>query len=232
MSVSTSPQVAEEPRSTPARPPGTLAKRAATPSRGRRPDPRKRESIIEAAADLFVAHGYAITMDAIAAAAGVSKQTIYNLFSNKDDLFTAVITNRTEGLLAPLSRPDPDAGPETVLLEVGQQFLSLVAGAPGMCVQRMIIMSGCDPKPVKNFYETGPRRVLSVLAAYLQQECDRGRLRLDDPELAAEAFLGMLNGHIQTRSLLGIQTDWDPEYLSRKANFAVDTFLRAYGQGR
>jgi len=49
---------------------------------------RKREAILRAAVDEFRTAGYeATSMDRIAAAAGVSKRTVYNHFPSKDDLF-------------------------------------------------------------------------------------------------------------------------------------------------
>ena len=48
--------------------------------------------MLEAAASLFMAHGYgAVSMDAIARAAGVSKATLYAHFSSKDRLFATII---------------------------------------------------------------------------------------------------------------------------------------------
>ena len=49
---------------------------------------RKRESILEAATELFLGREYAGTsMEDIAAAAAVSKQTVYKHFSDKETLF-------------------------------------------------------------------------------------------------------------------------------------------------
>src|SRR3546814_5485515 len=53
----------------------------------------KRAAIIAAATDLFTHSGYgAVSMDAIAAKAGVSKRTVYSHFPGKDVLFAAVMT--------------------------------------------------------------------------------------------------------------------------------------------
>ncbi len=42
----------------------------------------KRQLVLDAAASLFMAHGYgAVSMDAVARAAGVSKATLYAYFS-------------------------------------------------------------------------------------------------------------------------------------------------------
>lgn len=53
---------------------------------------RKRAAILKAAVAEFRAFGFAGTsMDRIAATAEVSKRTVYNHFSSKDELFTAIL---------------------------------------------------------------------------------------------------------------------------------------------
>jgi len=53
---------------------------------------KKRAAILSAAVQEFRAHGYdATSMDKLAAAAGVSKRTLYNHFPSKDDLFAAIL---------------------------------------------------------------------------------------------------------------------------------------------
>lgn len=52
----------------------------------------KREQILRAAERLFLQNGFALTsMDAITAAAGVSKQTVYSYFPGKENLFEMVL---------------------------------------------------------------------------------------------------------------------------------------------
>src|SRR6516225_5533168 len=52
----------------------------------------KRQLVLDAAASLFMAHGYgAVSMDAVARSAGVSKATLYAYFSSKDQLFATII---------------------------------------------------------------------------------------------------------------------------------------------
>lgn len=62
------------------------------PSRPARLTDRKRAAILQAAVAEFREFGFAGTsMDRIAATAGVSKRTVYNHFSSKDELFTAIL---------------------------------------------------------------------------------------------------------------------------------------------
>src|SRR5258708_13443815 len=51
-----------------------------------------KERILSKAADLFMRYGIrSITMDEIATQLGISKKTIYQFFTDKDDMFSAVI---------------------------------------------------------------------------------------------------------------------------------------------
>src|SRR5262249_54909199 len=80
-----------------------------TPSRkpGTRGRPRqieeteRRQKVIEAAEQVFVAMGYGpASVDDIAHRAGMSKKTIYQVFDNKESLFAAVIAARRAELAA------------------------------------------------------------------------------------------------------------------------------------
>src|ERR1700680_3558647 len=67
-----------------------VADKAEAPSRGA----RKRAAILEAAQQVFFAHGFVgASMEKVAATAAVSKQTVYKHFSDKEALFREVVTN-------------------------------------------------------------------------------------------------------------------------------------------
>ena len=56
-----------------------------------------REKIIDGAAELFRAYGIkSVTMDSLASHLGMSKRTIYELFSDKDELFIGVLKRMAE----------------------------------------------------------------------------------------------------------------------------------------
>jgi hypothetical protein len=63
------------------------------------------------------------------------------------------------------------------------------------------------------------------LAKYLGKAMDSGRLRKDDPELAAELLLGMLAGQDRIKRLFGVVCD---ESEPRRTGRIVECFLRAY----
>lgn len=57
----------------------------------------KRQQILDSAAELFLANGYAATsMDAVVAHAGVSKQTAYRYFPSKTGLLGAVLSHEVD----------------------------------------------------------------------------------------------------------------------------------------
>jgi len=67
--------------------------------------PGTREHIVSAAADLFYGEGIrAVSMDAIAARAGVTKRTLYYHFASKDDLVAAYLQERDQPNLARFRR--------------------------------------------------------------------------------------------------------------------------------
>ncbi|NER61767.1 helix-turn-helix transcriptional regulator, partial [Pseudomonas sp. MAFF212428] len=52
----------------------------------------RRRNLLVTASELFLAHGYdGVSMDAIVAAAGGSKATIYRYFGSKNELLVAVV---------------------------------------------------------------------------------------------------------------------------------------------
>ncbi|MEZ5914862.1 MAG: TetR family transcriptional regulator [Parvularculaceae bacterium] len=76
---------------------GTMMGQAA--KKGRRADPQKDEAIIDAASALSPRASMASRSAGIAAAAGVSKQTIYARYAAKSDLLAAVVRRTAEDLI-------------------------------------------------------------------------------------------------------------------------------------
>lgn len=197
---------------------------------GRPPDPRKRDAILAAARQVFVADGYAASMDRVAEAAGVSKQTIYKHFESKEALFEAIVRQRSDRLTGPLLTAPADAAVETVLHGLALRFLELLTLPDYACILRVLVgTQGQFPGLADHFYEVGPRRSLGRLADYLARMDRQGALRVPDPLLAAEQFLGLVNGQMQMRMVLGIATDTDPALMDARARAAVAVFLKAYG---
>jgi AcrR family transcriptional regulator len=60
------------------------------------------DRLLEAAADLFYAEGYGVSVEAIAEHAGVAKPTVYAHFASKEALIETVLQSSSEGYFADL----------------------------------------------------------------------------------------------------------------------------------
>jgi len=198
--------------------------------RGRPPDPRKREAILEAARRQFLARGYDASLEAVALDARVSRQTIYNLYGGKDELFVAVLANRAEQLTQPLAGASEAVSPRAVLTELGRRFGEAFLSVESVQFQRAVLACAQRfPRLARSFYEAGPGKTLARLAAYVAAETRRGRLAAADPELAAEQFLGMLKGNLHTRLIFCEDLRIAPAEMERRVQGCVEAFLKAHG---
>ncbi len=196
-------------------------------------DDGKNRVILDAAATIILRNGYRrSSMDAIAREAGVAKQTLYQHFGSKEALFGSLVTERLRRIKATF-QPRPGAGddPVDVLRALGRQVLDLALSPSSLALHRVIVSEAPHfPELGRVSHDYGARAAVEALAAYFDEQKERGRLEIDDTELAAEQFLGMLLGHFQLRALLGVETRPSPERLARAVDSAVRTFLAAYGK--
>ena len=199
-------------------------KDVSTPAEG------KREAILRAAREIFLEQGYAAaSMDAVAAAASVSKATIYAHFDNKRALFEAIIRARCERDLgeAQLPAATADLDIRAGLEAIARRFLDLVLSPEALAMYRIIIAEAPrQPEIGEAFHAAGPAVGLAAVAAHLADLDRRGELLVPDPAQAAALFLGMLKGELFLRRILGLAPDpLSPEAVVRAA---VDVVLRAY----
>ena len=101
--------------------------------------PRKRQAVIEAARRVFAEKGYGASMEEVAFEADVSKQTIYNQFGSKDQLFHAMIEDRLAELAAPILRASHDADPREVLMELGRVYHTRIIAPEDVKLTRMLV---------------------------------------------------------------------------------------------
>ena len=197
---------------------------------------RKRRAILDAATTLFLREGYlATSMDQIAAAASVSKQTVYKQFADKQSLFREIVT----GTVAEVS--DPVAGQVASLrdstdLAAGLQGLARALLAqviqPRMMQLRRLVIgeAGRFPELGRLFYDSGPGRTIDTLAATFESLAARGMLRLQDPRLAAEHFNWLVMSTPLNRVMLCGDTELPAQAdLHRYADAGARAFLAAYG---
>lgn len=198
---------------------------------GRPKDLAKREAILEAAKTLFLSLGYANTsMDAVAAAAGVSKLTVYSHFTDKQTLFCSAVMATCQIQLPDLLFEYPEGVPvEDVLLTIARNFQALISSDEAIKLSRLIMAQGSlDPSFGEYFYEAGPKRVLAGMEALLRGAHERGLLRIDNPLRAAEHFFCLVKGAPDYRLLLGCAGPLEGDEAEAHVREVVAVFLRAF----
>ncbi len=191
----------------------------------------KREQMLESARTLFMAHGYgAVSMDAVARAAGVSKATLYAHFESKDRLFASVVAASCARKWEFIeSLPDAD-GLRQALIDIGKTCLRFVLHEDSLAVYRMTIAESARfPEFGRAFYENGPEAFRERLAGWIARRAALGRLDVPDAGIAADQFMGMLRGNLHMRAGLGLLPASTEAVIDQTATAAADTFLRAFG---
>mgnify|MGYP000991725458 CR=1 FL=1 len=187
----------------------------------------KRSRLLEAAAKLFVLHGYDNTsIEMIADAAQISRQTIYNQFGSKDALFIAIAKELTGDLTASIAHPlDVGHNLARTLETFGRQVLSLVVADRNLAIYRLVLTEVSRfPELSRAVLECGIAVTESQIANYLAAQSG---LRLDDPRFAARAFLALIVHPIHMRAQLGKKPS--QREIAAHVKAAVALFLRAYG---
>lgn len=202
--------------------------------KGRSRSEEKRERILQAAADLFTGHGFTHTsMDQIAERAGVSKQTVYSHFGDKEGVFVAAIKQRC--ILASLVPELEDASNrmEDQLLDIARQFSQLLLSEESIKMTRLCMTEAEQhPEVSQLFYDAGPQLLTDTLVNYLQQQVERGRLAIGNCRFAAWQFLFMVDADAAFRARLGLPQAVSEEARDSYLQDCVAVFLRAYRAGK
>jgi AcrR family transcriptional regulator len=193
----------------------------------------KRETILMAAQELFMQNGYATTsMDAIADHAGVSKQTIYAHFQNKENLFLGMMEGMCGRFGCPMEKAEADhanAPLPDLMHAVGLQLLRLITRPEAMGLIRLVISeSPRNPELGRIFYEQGPAQSHTRLAEHLRDRSQKGEVTVPDPEHAAGVFFAAVYDPLHMKTMMGIPVDVSEPALSAHVAEVVSRFMRAY----
>ncbi|HEY2706428.1 MAG TPA: TetR/AcrR family transcriptional regulator [Caulobacteraceae bacterium] len=198
---------------------------AASPRPGRALDPAKREAILEGARAVFMREGFAQgSMDAVAAEAGVAKQTIYRHFRSKEALVEALV----EAMCAPEA-----VRPPTGSLPAGQRLRDLlltfaagVASPDSVRLYRAIVAEADRlPELGRLFWEAGPRQVRAAIALLWAEEHDAATA-----QIVAEQLVQLALGDAYQELVLGTGSP-GPEVFEHQIDAAL-ALLEALGKRR
>jgi len=194
----------------------------------------KHATIVRAATDLFLRQGYqATSTEQIAAAAAVSKQTVYSRFGDKESLFREIVLGvaataeafadeLTESLADVTTAEDV----EPVLRSMARRYLAAVMDPQVLALRRLVIGEAARfPEVAAAYHERSPARVLAALTAGFARLAERGLITLADPRRAADDFAFLLLGRSLDHGMFHLTVELDT---ASAADHAVDVFLAAY----
>ncbi len=172
----------------------------------RRAEERPRE-ICAAALAVFAEKGFAAArLDEIARRAGVSKGTLYLYFTDKEELFRAVVRDTVSPNIDSVRDAILAADlPFAQLVPIFLGRLSALAGSMplGAVVKMVIGESGNFPELAKVWHDQVVGKALGVLAGLIERAQAKGEVRPGDPRLHAFTLMGpMLMGLIYREVLV------------------------------
>lgn len=195
---------------------------------------RKRRVVLEAAAALFLRHGYLGTsMDQVAAYAGVSKPTVYKFFADKEHLFGEIVLGTldraAEPFQAELAALAETADLDGELHRLARRYLATVMQPPVLQLRRLVIGASHQlPGLAGEYYRRAPERTIQALAETFARLADRGLLAIADPPAAAAQFAFLVLGRALDKSLFCGDEPFSDAELTAQADSGASAFLSVY----
>ena len=158
--------------------------------------PLQAEKMLEAAAALFGTQRFhEVRMEDIASAAGVGKGTIYRYFSDKEDLYLALLERASKQMHERLDRAVRNVkGSNARLRAVVSSIITFFNEQPHLLslIQREEVLRGPEFPWKKTRQE-----MLSLVTGLLEEGNVKGEIAARDPELMALLLLAGLRGVIR-----------------------------------
>jgi AcrR family transcriptional regulator len=190
---------------------------------GNTPEPTARQRILDAALELVGRHGLAeLSMDELAATAGVSRATLYRLFPGKSALFSELIRVFSPWEpVADVLDAMPDGHPNDVIPAVAQAIANAMHDRVGLLLRMVFELLQGDPDTAEGMRHSMARG-LPDLVGYLSNQMQAERLRPMNPVLATQLLAGPIVVHLFTQPLAG------PLIGSQTPTELLDEIVRAW----
>lgn len=197
---------------------------------------RSRAAVLDAARTLFLRHGYAgTTMDDIAAAAGLTKRTLYNNYGDKEALFTEIVSHVlayaeefVRGLHEEFAVEITKTNLHQKLHDLGARLALGIIRPEVIALRRLLIGEArLFPTLAADYFDRAPGQVIDALAAGFASLGRRRLLRVPDPHRAAAQFAYLVAGEPLDRAVLVGSLPTKPQVVAC-ARDGVETFLARY----
>ena len=182
---------------------------------------RKRTAILEGAKTVFLRDGFeTATMDDVAAAAGVGKQTVYRHFGSKEALFLGLVQSMCASAIEPAhptNRPIKDE-----LRALGQLLARSLIAPDSLALYRAIVAeAGRLPVLGAIFYQHGPQLARSMAARILAKRFDE-----KTAAVRASTFVSLVLGDAHLEMTLGYEVPDFKARFKKQIEEAIESSLR------
>lgn len=190
---------------------------------------RRRAKLLDVAEREFLAKGYTgASLNAIVAAAGGSKSSITQYFTNKAGLFAAVIENRATALVQVLEKHSHEGAPREILQRLGVDLLTyMLRPAPLMSRRGICAIGFQHPELPEVFFGVGHAPLVAYMTRLLEQWRARGLVQCASPAWAAGTFLHLLAGGLHEQLLVGLKQQFTAAEVEAEVRGVVEFFWRA-----
>jgi AcrR family transcriptional regulator len=156
-----------------------------------------RGQLIDVATSLFAEHGYEGTsIEAVLAAAGVSRGALYHHFAGKEALFTAVVSAISDRVTVELTEAIRDCTDPVDAMRTGALAWIDLAGDP--VIQRVMLVDAPSVLGWEQWRAMDEGRTVGAMRAMLQAVSDSGRL----PQELVEPFSHMILAALDEAALV------------------------------
>ena len=175
--------------------------------------------IIAAARDIFLAEGYdGMTMDSVAAKCGMSKKTLYRLFSSKQALLTEIVSQHRVAMVALPGEYD-HLSVEEALEAIFRLDISDEEDRERLALLCLIKTESTRSKEVFDILMVHAAGEASrLLREWISQQCGKGILQTEDVPLTVEILFDMTFGAIVKKWEPGCEL---PNHSDRKSKMRL-----------
>lgn len=185
------------------------------------------EQLLDKALDLFLEQGFEGTsIEAITAAAGMAKRTVYARYGDKTTLFKAALERAIEEWIVPVADLRRAESPDFAqsLLAVGELLVANMMTPAGQRLLRLTnAVSGRMPEIGAFTVRFGTQPTLAYLADLFRRHLGEDRIDADSALHAGEAFLNLVVGGPSNAAAWGVSHD--PATVAAMTRYNVNLFL-------
>jgi AcrR family transcriptional regulator len=193
------------------------------------PEAERRRQLIVAAADLFLHKGYhATTMDDVARCAGMSKKTVYQVFSSKSELLDALLSD----WFAPFTAPIETDGqpPRQLLTDALLRFANYALSERQVLLMRLLIAETSLSEDIAAALDRQCMgRGKGALEQWLTAQAAAGVLKIDDPKEVSNMLFFTVVGDFLLRLLPRKHPEPTDDEIAARIEHTVAVFFRQFG---